>query len=361
MSTLPPSSLSVPTSQNTAPVIKFRCLYTYDLRRKAKRWQDGYLRFHTFNKRVMVYDTPGTFVGDLHWRQEAEIQDGDELELDKGVLIQVCERMERTETDLSKLYQRKNPTGSPRPTQSFTQSPRASTPLQPSQPSNPRRSLNDLLGIKRTPIESLAAPYEALHTLAQREQNASERASKRQKLLTEERQQEKRAHPPRPSEPVVIDLVESSTPEPAPAPQQPSKSVATPRRDFNPERSGTHVSSSHAETSSLLTMVHQKHDNPYSFSKSTAPSTSLEIQHNQTPNTPVNTLRLSATKPRKKLMYTALLPTQPPKSSAAQTSAKSSAQAPLPESRSQSVLVNDIYGLQLTISERLKPTRRITC
>ncbi|KAA8641811.1 DNA helicase ZGRF1-like domain-containing protein [Aspergillus tanneri] len=96
----PPLNLNVPVTQNTAPVIKFRCLYTYDLRRKAKRWQDGYLRFHTFNKRVMAYDTTGNFIGDLHWRQDESVQDGDELELDRGVLIQVCESVEKTETDL---------------------------------------------------------------------------------------------------------------------------------------------------------------------------------------------------------------------------------------------------------------------
>jgi hypothetical protein len=59
-------SLSIPPSQNTAPVLEFNCLYTHDIRRKQKRWQDGFLRFHTFNKRVMVYDVPRNFIGDMH-------------------------------------------------------------------------------------------------------------------------------------------------------------------------------------------------------------------------------------------------------------------------------------------------------
>ncbi|THC94042.1 hypothetical protein EYZ11_006484 [Aspergillus tanneri] len=79
----------------------------------SKRWQDGYLRFHTFNKRVMAYDTTGNFIGDLHWRQDESVQDGDELELDRGVLIQVCESVEKTETDLSALYTKRTCQGSP--------------------------------------------------------------------------------------------------------------------------------------------------------------------------------------------------------------------------------------------------------
>ncbi|KAL8716442.1 MAG: hypothetical protein Q9220_000349 [cf. Caloplaca sp. 1 TL-2023] len=103
----PSIHLAIPTSQNTAPVLSFRCLYTHDLRRKAKRWQDGVLRFHTFNKRVMVYDEPRNFIGDTHWRESDTIQDGDELELEKGVLIQVSEIIERTETDLSELLEKR--------------------------------------------------------------------------------------------------------------------------------------------------------------------------------------------------------------------------------------------------------------
>ncbi|KAL8936242.1 MAG: hypothetical protein Q9216_005041, partial [Gyalolechia sp. 2 TL-2023] len=103
---LPSTHLSIPASQNTAPVLSFNCLYTHDLRRKAKRWQDGVLRFHTFNKRIMVYDLPRNFIGDTHWREPHDIQDGDELELEKGVLIQVAEETGRTETDLTDLLEK---------------------------------------------------------------------------------------------------------------------------------------------------------------------------------------------------------------------------------------------------------------
>lgn len=51
----------------------------------------------------MVYDVPRNFIGDTHWREPQGIQDGDELELEKGVLIQVGEATGKTETDLSEL------------------------------------------------------------------------------------------------------------------------------------------------------------------------------------------------------------------------------------------------------------------
>ncbi|KAF1808621.1 hypothetical protein P152DRAFT_405052, partial [Eremomyces bilateralis CBS 781.70] len=115
----PPSTFTVPPSQNTAPVNEFRCLYTHDIQRKKKRWQDGFLKFHTFNKRVMVYDTARNFVGDLHWKDVAEVQEGVELELDIGVLVEVTEKLGTTTTNLAPIFQRKANVASsnrPRPT-----------------------------------------------------------------------------------------------------------------------------------------------------------------------------------------------------------------------------------------------------
>ena len=87
-------NLAVPQTQNTAPVFEFNCLYTHDLRRKQKRWQDGFLRYHTFNKRVMVYDVPRNFLGDLHWTSGDDLQEGDEMTLEKGgIMVEVSERI----------------------------------------------------------------------------------------------------------------------------------------------------------------------------------------------------------------------------------------------------------------------------
>ncbi|KOS40307.1 hypothetical protein ACN38_g8836 [Penicillium nordicum] len=175
MSTPSSSARLPPTSpQVTASVVKFRCLYTHDLRRKSKRWHDGYLRYHKFNKRVMVYDDQGNFIGDHHWRSSDEVQDGDEMELDKGVLIEVTENMGTTETDITTLYEKKKSSqGSPQTKVPVSQVPRASTYTASASASTPLRSsassassqsfrsLNDLLGIKRTPIGHLVSPYES--------------------------------------------------------------------------------------------------------------------------------------------------------------------------------------------------------
>ncbi|KAL9097554.1 MAG: hypothetical protein Q9165_000450 [Trypethelium subeluteriae] len=102
------NSNRVPLTQNTAPVIEFRCLYTHDVRRKSKRWQDGFLKFHTFNNRVMVYDVPRNFIGDTHWKDQAELQEGDEISLECAVLVQVNEPIERSVTDLTPLFEKRD-------------------------------------------------------------------------------------------------------------------------------------------------------------------------------------------------------------------------------------------------------------
>ncbi|EON64427.1 hypothetical protein W97_03658 [Coniosporium apollinis CBS 100218] len=160
-------SLSVPPSQNTAPVIEFRCLYTHDVRRKQKRWQDGFLRFHTFNKRVMVYDVPRNYVGDHHWKEGAQLQEGDEVTLDKGVLVEVGEVVGTTETDLSPLFERKpketpEKAGATSPAKAAS-SMRSTAGLVP--PPLRHRSLNTLLGTPRGSLGRAVlpskSPYEA--------------------------------------------------------------------------------------------------------------------------------------------------------------------------------------------------------
>lgn len=102
------SSPSAPTGTATAAVLEFRCLYTHDIRRKAKRWQDGFLRFHTFNKRIMVYDVPRNLIGGLHWQDSQMIEEGAEVRLDMGVLVEVAELVGTTETDVSAIVQKKS-------------------------------------------------------------------------------------------------------------------------------------------------------------------------------------------------------------------------------------------------------------
>ncbi|KFX87053.1 hypothetical protein V490_08602 [Pseudogymnoascus sp. VKM F-3557] len=103
----PTRSTAVPLTQNTAPVIEFRCMFTSDIRRKQKRWQDGRLKFHTFNKRVMVYDERLNFVGDTHWHDH-HIDEGEELELDRAaVLVQVADCLGSRDQDLTELLDKR--------------------------------------------------------------------------------------------------------------------------------------------------------------------------------------------------------------------------------------------------------------
>ncbi|KAJ5912827.1 hypothetical protein N7504_001710 [Penicillium tannophilum] len=228
-------------SQITASVVKFRCLFTYDLRRKSKRWQDGYLKYHAFNKRAMVYDEQGNYIGDHHWRSAEEVQEGDELELDKGVLIEVGERMSTTQTDLSNLFEKRRSQTSPqsrdnRPA-SDSQPPRSSTsistptytptPVRSSASSHPFRSLNDLLGIRKTPIGHPVSPYEERHGPPAPAPAPSapepERATKRAKISTG-----------RTTSNVSSDVVDLTGPENGPLLQRPPVRATPPQKDSRP-------------------------------------------------------------------------------------------------------------------------------
>ncbi|KAK4177550.1 hypothetical protein QBC36DRAFT_386609 [Triangularia setosa] len=93
---------------SSAPVLEFLCLFTHDLQRKQKRWQDGRLKYHTFNKRVMVYDDRGNSVGDMHWQRDWEFDEGEEIKLDRGgVIVQVQECVGRQNQDLSDLLDKR--------------------------------------------------------------------------------------------------------------------------------------------------------------------------------------------------------------------------------------------------------------
>ena len=184
--------LTVPSVQNTAPVLDFSCLYTHDIRRKAKRWQDGIIRFHTFNKRVMVYDVSRNFVGDTHWREPNPLRDGDDLELDKGVLIQVGESTGSTDQDLSSLLKKRSNPGAASPESTLpVQSTVVATGNSPSVPLSQLRprTLNSVLGIPKTPLGRAAIPLKSPFQLRLRRENvcdpsAEARAAKRQRMET---------------------------------------------------------------------------------------------------------------------------------------------------------------------------------
>lgn len=176
----------------------------------------------------MVYDDAGNFIGDHHWRESHDIQDGDELELDKGVLIQVSECMETTQTDISVLFDKrkasqespqrqKTPAPQPPPPSSnisLSSSYARQSPLaRPVRPFNPLKPLNDVLGIQRGPIGRSVtpqSPYEQSHRPqrpVERTQQEDERPTKRQKPTpVSDILQHKSTNEPVRSRPEVVDL-----------------------------------------------------------------------------------------------------------------------------------------------------------
>jgi hypothetical protein len=189
-----PYSTALPASQ-TAPVNEFRCLFTTDVKRKQKRWQDGYLKFHTFNNRVMVSDQARNHIGDTYWKESNELQEGDELSLDKGVLVEVAEAMGITQTDLAPLLaKKKDPPREPprRPTPSANTRPfQRPTSVAPSSvvranPQLKHKSLNTLLGTPKGPVGKavpMKSPYQVRMEKEQENDFPEERAPKRQKTV----------------------------------------------------------------------------------------------------------------------------------------------------------------------------------
>lgn len=303
-------NLSVPLTQTTAPVTKFRCLFTHDLRRKAKRWHDGFLRFHTFNKRVMVYDSSSNFIGDLHWRETEDVQDGDEMELDKGVLIQVGECIGRTETDLTPILldKRKQDQASPPkepPRHQPSHTPRPQTSARPQQRDT---SLSAILGIKRSSIGNLL-PTESHSTTSDPATHiftANE---------TEDRPRKRRRETP---ENIVSQQNNSNG-----NPHEPriAKASEVPRREISPSKTLPRANLARRADQELakpVNLVSRPAVSEASHSTSNRePTAPTGLPRNSLPPNPgstnsqdaqFSTLRISTQKPRKKLMYSALLP-----------------------------------------------------
>ena len=145
------------------------------------------MRFHTFNKRVMVYDIPRNFIGDTHWRDEEVIRDGAELRLDKGVLVEVGEATGTTEQDLTELLEKARPMQERTMVNANARSKYLATArssMTPSAQSRPK-SLNALFGIPRgaygRAILPVKFPFENRSTVVDRLQEDGY-PTKRQRL-----------------------------------------------------------------------------------------------------------------------------------------------------------------------------------
>jgi hypothetical protein len=134
----------------------------------------------------MVYDASRNFLGDTYWKEPAEIQEGDELTLDKGLMVEVAETMGTTQTDLTPLLERKKESpqrnnarpvlrAPSKPAIPVTNSLRASSQLR-------HKSLNALLGTSKGPIGKAMPMRSPFETRKEKENHCTEeRASKRQK------------------------------------------------------------------------------------------------------------------------------------------------------------------------------------
>ena len=135
----------------------------------------------------MVYDVPRNFIGDTHWKETMELQEGDELTLEKGILVEVAEAVGTMETDLTPLFERKSKVSPNSKT----------TELRPKQPLTIRntaiynspqlrhKSLNTILGTLKGPhgkaVIPAKSPYESRKDAENEWQD--ERYPKRQKIV----------------------------------------------------------------------------------------------------------------------------------------------------------------------------------
>ncbi|KAF7507187.1 hypothetical protein GJ744_010869 [Endocarpon pusillum] len=211
-------SLTVAPTQNTAPVFEFRCLFTYDLRKKKKIWHDGSLRFHTFNRRVMVYDDLKNYIGDAHWRETGEFLEGEELRLDKGVMVEVGEQIGHTETDLAPIIRNKrrleitsSPPRVPLPSNPMTSAPRLVGTVPQARP----KSLAAVLGasqgrIGRARLPS-RSPFEQRQDNVQRlPETYEDRATKRPRIAANRADKENRIQNPAPAGPAQSPTADAS-------------------------------------------------------------------------------------------------------------------------------------------------------
>ena len=342
--TRPASSLTVPSTQNTAPVLDFRCLYTHDLRRKAKRWQDGIARFHTFNKRVMVYDETRNFIGDTHWREPEPIQDGDELQLDKGILIQIGEATGQTNQDISGLFdkRKKAPVAPENESSSRARQPPASAPTaaraaQTAPSQLMPRTLNSVLGTPKGQLGRAAlpakSPFELRHPEGV-ENEAEERAPKRQRVSYPDNRNALSYSPLRSQAPNKKIRSEAEPFHPATecceidqnreqAAEGKGNSlkktftretISQPQKEYDRSAQKLQVDVTPKERSLSSAMKRASAPNVRSQGRDIDPSEVINVDSGgrsklqEDPMSQGSRLRIATTKPRKKLMYRDLLP-----------------------------------------------------
>ena len=137
----------------------------------------------------MVYDVSRNYIGDMHWREDEILQDGDEFELDRGILIQVGEAVGSIEQDLTGLFEKRKKAPEVAVNEEVLHQPVAVPIARPTaaQPSQLRpKTLNALLGTPKARIGRAALPTKSPHELRTESENSSwdqDRPAKRQRVL----------------------------------------------------------------------------------------------------------------------------------------------------------------------------------
>lgn len=151
----------------------------------------------------MVYDVSRNYIGDMHWREDEILQDGDEFELDRGILIQVGEAVGTIEQDLTGLFEKRKKAPEVAVNEEVLHQPVAIPVARPTaaQPSQLRpKTLNALLGTPKGRIGRAALPTKSPHELRTESENSSwdqDRPAKRQRIESQlERVAEANKMPP---------------------------------------------------------------------------------------------------------------------------------------------------------------------
>lgn len=151
----------------------------------------------------MVYDVSRNYIGDMHWREDEILQDGDEFQLDRGVLIQVGEATGSMEQDLTGLFEKRKKAPEVAVIEEFPHQQLAIPMARPTAAPQSQllpKTLNALLGTPKGRIGRAALPTKSPHELRLESENGGwdqDRPAKRQRIESRlERRTEPNKMPP---------------------------------------------------------------------------------------------------------------------------------------------------------------------
>jgi len=99
---------------------RYACLYTGDLKKKTKKWHDGYLQLHYFNRKLILLDSEFNHVDEVFWKKNRTpllnaqsnaldpsftLEDGDEVGLTYHIATVEGTVIHEARKDLSNVIQ----------------------------------------------------------------------------------------------------------------------------------------------------------------------------------------------------------------------------------------------------------------